>query len=138
MSVICAACLSEDDGSGLRFPRERAAGRIYAFASEPQVSALFPDRRFHTRDPLRLCKRKTCILKLLEARETKARRQFSRNQPRAKRQNSGVPEPVMHMKRRHLAVQQSSSTAQQSSTAVQHTTAVEMQHAPQRTARTTT
>ncbi|CAM9339608.1 unnamed protein product [Pylaiella littoralis] len=42
------------------------------------------------------------MLKLLEARETKERKQQSIHQPGTKRKNFFVPEPVMHLKRRHL------------------------------------
>ncbi|CAN0437501.1 unnamed protein product [Pylaiella littoralis] len=102
MSVICGACLSGDDGSGIRAPRARAAERIYAFAREPEISAMFPNRTFGGEDTLRLCKRKGCMLKLLEARKTKERKQQSIHQPGTKRKNFFVPEPVMHLKRRHL------------------------------------
>lgn len=96
---VCCACHRADDGAGLRQPRPRTAERIHRFCGESGVRALFPTRLTASNDPLLLCKRTGCLLKLFEQRENSERKQHTAG-PRKKRSSTHVPEPVGHLKRR--------------------------------------
>lgn len=60
---------------------------------------MFPTRLVSINDPLLLCKRTGCLLKLFEQRENRERKLHTAG-PRKKRTSPQVPEPVGHIKRR--------------------------------------
>lgn len=59
---------------------------------------MFPSLSMAVNDPLLLCKRAGCVLKLFEQRENKERKLHV--QPRKNRRSVQVPEPVGHLQRR--------------------------------------
>ncbi|CAM9179781.1 unnamed protein product [Pylaiella littoralis] len=96
---VCSACRRADDGTGLRKPRPRTAERIHQFGGESDVLVLFPKRLMASDDPLLLCKRTGCLLKLFEQRENSERAKHAGG-PRKRRSSTQVPEPVAHLQRR--------------------------------------
>lgn len=94
----CSACRRADDGTGLRKPRVRTAEQIQLFG-ESDVSAMFPNRLMGVGDPLLLCKRTGCMLKLFGQRENRKRKSHAAG-PRERRSCTQVPEPVGHLQRR--------------------------------------
>lgn len=95
----CSACRRADDGTGLRKPRQRRAEQIHEFGGESDVSVMFPNRLMGVGDPLVLCKRRDCMLRLLERRENRERKPHAPG-TRKRRSLTHVPEPVLTLQRR--------------------------------------